>query len=118
MIIKITSTGVKNGPLPKADYYIDCRAVKNPFHEPSLNGLSGDDSRVQQYVKDHSNIGAMADLLEEAISRVPSRRRGEKDQDRPFEVLCFCAHGVHRSRSVKHLLAKWLTDKLYEIKVV
>ena len=117
-MIKFSSTGVKNGPLPKADYYIDCRVVKNPFHEPSLNGKSGDDPAVQQYVADHSNIGAMADLLEEAISRVPSRRRGEKDQDRPFEVLCFCAHGVHRSRSVKHLLSRVLMNKLYHVEVV
>jgi RNase adaptor protein for sRNA GlmZ degradation len=121
LLIKFISAGVKSGPLPPADYYLDCRVVYNPFHDPTLAGKTGDDLSVQLKVRELSpSVDAMRDLLREAIRRIPTRRKGEgKDPyEKPFVVCCFCAHGIHRSRSVKHLLSRDMIAAGFKVEVV
>src|SRR3990167_10755240 len=50
--IYLISSGWKNGSPPKADLIIDCRGIPNPFHAPSLAGMTGDTIKVQDWVLD------------------------------------------------------------------
>lgn len=108
--IILRNHGIKSGPVPPADLYLDCRALYNPFHDPACQG-SGDNSAVQQLVWTHSeaSIRCMANIIDEAVTRLPIRR-GANWFDKPFVILCLCAHGIHRSRATKHLLARLLRD--------
>lgn len=117
--VVISSAGIKGAPLVPHDYHIDCRSIANPFHIPALDGKTGDDPEVQDWVKSHTKVDTYIALLNEAISRIPTRRKGVgKDPfEKPFTVLCFCAHGVHRSRSMKHILAAYLKGVGVEVSV-
>lgn len=101
------SFGVKSGQeFPKADLYLDCRGVA----EPSGAGLSGtgDNPDVQDWVNLNSNLSPYFDMVIGGISRLSTRRGVGKEYEKPFTVVTMCAHGIHRSRAVKHILAKTL----------
>lgn len=101
-----TSIGVKGlDKMPKADLYLDCRGIANPSHG-GPNG-TGDDIDVQLWVATHSNIKPYCEMVEMALSRMTARRGAGKEFEKPFKILAMCAHGVHRSKSMKHLLARW-----------
>ena len=111
MKLIFTNHGLKGGKeLPKADLYLDCRGVANPFHQASLASLTGDSKAVQNWVMMESpdTIVAFKHQIEEGLTRIPIRRRDEADPySRPFTICCMCAHGIHRSRAVKHILASY-----------
>lgn len=101
------SFGVKSEKkeFPKADLYLDCRGVANPSHGgPAGNG---DDIDVQLWVAVHSTLNAYCEMIQMALSRMTARRGEGKEYEKPFRIGCCCAHGVHRSRAVKHILARW-----------
>lgn len=110
--IILRSIGLKanGGVLPAAHFYLDARHIIDPSKEFAA---SGDDLKVQEYVMAHDSgaIAASLSSLRTAISCIPSRRRNRSAADiwkDPFEVLCVCAHGVHRSRALKHIMARKL----------
>ena len=112
LTIILQSSGYKAGPLPEKgiDLFIDCRAIANPCYIPSLGGKSGDDQEVQEWVAYHTDMDAYYAIVEEALTRIPIRRNDkENPYEKPFVIHCFCAHGIHRSRSMKHLLKIYLS---------
>lgn len=110
LTIQIQSFGIKSGqPFPLGiDLYLDCRGVI----DPSQNGIAGngDNLEVQAFVKHNSATFAYFDLTLQGIYRLTTRRGEGKEFDKPFQVLTMCAHGIHRSRAMKHILAEWLRD--------
>lgn len=118
MKLIFSNFGVKSSqPFPKADYYIDCRSIANPFHDAEVGYGTGDDIVVQEWVKQHTNMATYYDLMEEALTRLPIRR-GPNFDKKPFEVCCLCAHGIHRSRAMKNILAdKHKKIGTYEVEV-
>lgn len=112
LIIKLRSVGFKTGAwekaVEKAHFILDARCVK----DPSAKGFpSGDSIETQNYVSQQNPdaIMGLKDILTGAINAIPTRRRDkEHPYEDPFVVLCVCAHGIHRSRAVKHIMAKWL----------
>lgn len=106
--IIITSGGVKslNYTLPKADIYIDCRGVANPCY--GMSG-SGDDPKVQEWVEKNTTVHPYVEIILETLTRIPMRRRGQEEPFKePVRIMCFCAHGIHRSRAMKHILSNRL----------
>lgn len=110
--IVIFSTGLKSATsLPKADLYLDCRPMANPFHEPKLAAMSGDAEIVQDWVRERSGdlILAFLQQINDTLKTLPLRRANSssgKTMADPLLVCCFCAHGIHRSRATKHILAR------------
>lgn len=104
--LTLISTGVKSGPLPKADLYLDCRVIRNPFHVPELKGASGDDAKVQKWVMEANPeiYKRFVETVDDLIDTLPARRQGEQPFERPVVVCFMCAHGVHRSRAMKNLV--------------
>lgn len=117
---ELLSYGLKTGKeLPKADMYIDCRGLADG--SKGGPGGTGDSKAMQDYVMQQSpaSIISMHRLIEDSLKRIPSRRDGDKDPyERPYRVCFMCAHGIHRSRSAKNLIAGLLTKAGYEVKVI
>lgn len=102
---------------PKADLYIDVRGVANPSASGGPGG-TGDSPTVQQWVRLHSDITPYTQLIEQALSRMTSRRGHGKEYDKPFRIVTMCAHGIHRSRACKHILAYWCSKQGYKLVTV
>lgn len=108
------SHGLKSGPLPKADLYLDCRCIENPFRISGLcNGSADGEQKLiaWMYANNLPIIEAMMDMIDSAVHTLPARRRDETNPwARPLTVCFFCAYGQHRSVTMKRIVAKELTD--------
>jgi RNase adaptor protein for sRNA GlmZ degradation len=111
------SAGIKAGPLPYADLIIDCRIIPDPSHV----GGTGDDSKIQEWVRIRclEKLSLIFQVVEAGIRMLDARRGGneEKMYGQPFTILFFCAHGIHRSRSTKHIISDWLEDEGWKVEV-
>lgn len=114
MTLQLSSSGkndVLNGKI-SADLYLDARVIKNPFREPSLNGKTGDDPEVQQWLFDNANatLAAWSDLIEAGLKSWKTRNSGRSSDT--FRVHFFCLAGVHRSRGSKNIIAQMWKKQL------
>lgn len=115
MIIKLISAGLKGGPLPKADCYLDCRGIENPMRHGYANGVMlGAQSIV--ITENYSQLNAFQRIIKDHIHQLPNRRGKDWDQ-KPFVICCMCAHGIHRSVAVKHILASELVAEGYQVEL-
>lgn len=94
-------------PLPKADLYLDCRPLPNPFHDKMVGGLSGDSPATQDWMLQRAQpfLKSFYQQVVDGLIRIPSRRQGDGDPfSKPYTICLLCAHGIHRSRAMKHIL--------------
>jgi UPF0042 nucleotide-binding protein len=79
--------------VPGADVHIDCRPMRNPYHEPNLRHLDGRDTLVQEFV---SNDRRYTDLLQKALLNLSEGKN----------VAFGCYGGHHRSVAMAEILAR------------
>ena len=117
--IVIKSLGLKTvKAIPPASLYLDCRSLV----DPSGSGLTGDNTHVQTSVMLASAqaVKGMIDQTLHALTHVRARRKHKPDPfDEPFEILCMCAWGIHRSVAMKYILLRSLLQHGYKnVKVI
>lgn len=111
--IELFNFGVKHEKeFPKAELFLDCRGVANPSHSGGPNG-TGDDPEVQAWVAKNSDLSPYTMMVEDAFSRLITRKGAGSEFEKPFRIAAMCAHGIHRSRAIKHLLARYLQNSGY-----
>ena len=115
-----TSFSLKNGqPLPSADCYVDCRGIPNPIYGGPAG--TGHDLGVRKWVRERLNQAheqhLYVDLVSASINALTTRRGAGHETDKPFVVCCMCAHGIHRSVAMKHLLAEYFAPT-YQVEVL
>lgn len=119
-MIKLISAG-KTAVLSNsvsADLYLDCRVIWNPYRDPVLGGLTGDDPKMQEWIRDKN--ADMVAAYKTAIltgNQTRSSRNSGKDPSKPFTVCFFCLAGVHRSRGMKNVIGQDLQAAGYEVEV-
>ena len=94
--------------MPLADLYLDCRVIPNPTFISGI-GATGDDPRMQEWVEENAQayVKSFSQLIIDGLQQVPSRRKGKDNPwEAPYIICTMCAHGIHRSRSMKHILAR------------
>lgn len=119
LTIILRSVGFKTSLFEKviADthFIVDARGIEDPSH----HGMgTGDNKDVQDWVYLHNQpaIEAMYGMVEAAINCVTSRRSDKKDMWKdPFNITFVCAHGIHRSRASKHIVAHWLKNEFTKV---
>lgn len=118
--IVFKSHGVKKSPPEYAHFYVDARCVRDPSSVAGLGGNSGDSPNVQEWIAKAAPeaVAAAIEQVKQAIRMIPFRRMGKKDVwEDPFEVCFLCAHGIHRSRSLKWIVANALLAEGYNVSV-
>ena len=105
-----TSFGIKNGQeWPQVDCYVDCRGVPNPLYGGPSG--TGHDPKVREWVREELGRGLpiYVELIQDGLRMLPTRRGVGHEADKPFIICCLCAHGIHRSVSMKHILATYFS---------
>lgn len=104
--IMIESFGYKHGLPANADFVFDVRCLPNPYWEPQLRPLSGNDPPVKNFLDAQplvqEMIAAIAGFLEEWIPRYQDFQRSY------LTVAIGCTGGMHRSVYVAEAIAKRL----------
>lgn len=116
MLVTVTTFGYKNGLPLDADLVFDVRFLPNPFHEPDLRHLTGDDPPVEDF-----------------LWKSPITKKFLEEVQRFMEFLipCFieegksyltialgCTGGKHRSVFIANQLKKYFHSKGTEVILV
>lgn len=94
-------------PLPKADLYLDCRPLPNPFHDAAVRIYTGDAPKTQAWMLERAQpfLKSFYQQVVDGLEMIPGRRaQDDKPFGKPYTVCLLCAHGIHRSRAMKHIL--------------
>ena len=102
--------------IPKADLYIDCRAIA----EAGVPGWSGKCPEFQEGVLAQSFVAlsAIENLITDSLRHIPARRGGKDPYKDAYVVLFMCAYGIHRSVATCHIIAKAMKIKGYDVTIV
>ncbi len=106
--ITFQSFGFKHGLPMDADIVIDVRCLPNPFYEPGLKKLTGNDERVYKYVMEREETREYIDRLSKYLDFVFDSYRVQNKNH--MIVAIGCTGGQHRSVSV----CNWLFDHYKE----
>ena len=105
--ILIESFGYKHGLPASADFVFDVRCLPNPYWEPHLRPLNGNDYPVRRFLDEQPVVQEMVDaivkFLEEWIPRYRDFQRSY------LTVAIGCTGGMHRSVYVAEAVARRLS---------
>ena len=102
--------------IPKADLYIDCRAIA----EAGVPGWSGKCPEFQADIKEKSkaSLFCIQELIIDSLRHVSSRRGGLDPYKEPYVVMFLCAWGVHRSVATCNVIAERMKAFGYNVTIV
>jgi RNase adapter protein RapZ len=99
------SFGFKNGIPSDADFVFDVRCLPNPFYDPLMRPLTGNDGPVIAFLDANPDAQKMLTDIERFIAAwVPAFAR---DNRRSLTIALGCTGGQHRSVYFANKLAGW-----------
>jgi len=113
--VQLVSFGHKYGSPRDLDLMFDVRHLPNPFFEPSLKELGGDDPRIVKFLRSHAEVEETVDRFSGLLDYLlPFYKKEGKAY---LTVGIGCTGGRHRSVMVTNRLAEMLRDKEFEVSV-
>lgn len=98
------SFGFKHGIPSDADFVFDVRFLPNPFYDPALKSLTGNDAPVIRFLQEDLNVTRLIDDVASFILRwLPSFIH---DNRNAITIAIGCTGGQHRSVYVVNQLAE------------
>lgn len=108
--ITFESFGFKHGIPGDADFVFDARTLPNPYWEPGLRHLTGQDEEVVRFLESHSNVaGLIADIARFVKARVPEYQASNRGY---LTVAVGCTGGQHRSVYIVEKLVESFSREL------
>lgn len=115
LVVWLTSFGYKHGIPYGTDLLFDVRFLINPYFEPELRELSGQDEAVLAFMRDHEGFEEFLKRLHDfLLYLLPQYRRENRSY---LSVSIGCTGGRHRSVAVCSRLATLLSDTGLSIRV-
>ena len=114
--VQIVSFGHKFGGPRDVDLMFDVRHLPNPFFEPTLKELPGDDPKIVKFLRKHPEVEETIDRFADLLGYLlPFYKREGKAY---LTVGIGCTGGRHRSVMVANRLAELLEDHDFDVSVV
>lgn len=111
--VHVFSFGFKRGMPKEADLMIDVRFLPNPFYDPAMRHLSGNDEPVRRYVMENpvtkKFIEAWFALLDVAMPGYVTEGKAH------LAIGVGCTGGQHRSVAIANATAKHLEELGYHV---
>lgn len=109
LVVEVISFAFRRGVPTDANLVFDMRFLKNPYYDPSLRNLTGENSSVQIYLEDNPLFGAflgnITNLLDTMLPAVTEEGRGS------FMIAFGCSGGQHRSVVSAQAIYHWLKER-------
>ncbi|HEY3009042.1 MAG TPA: RNase adapter RapZ [Micromonosporaceae bacterium] len=104
--VTVLSFGFKYGLPPDADFVLDARFLPNPFWEPQLRDLTGNDEAVSRFVLGQHGATTFVETYARLINATAPGF--EREGKRYLTVAVGCTGGKHRSVAIAEELARRL----------
>jgi UPF0042 nucleotide-binding protein len=113
MTVVLESFAFKHGVPRDVDFVFDARNLPNPHWQPELKEFTGQDPRVQKWLKQHEDVNQMAkDILTFLQSWLP----GFEEAQRSYVTIGIgCTGGKHRSVFLVEHLGAALREHFPEV---
>ena len=109
LYIQVESFGFKHGVPYDADFVFDVRCLPNPYWDPALRPLNGQDPAVVEFLQNQPITKQMsADVLQFLRNRIPEYIEHNRNY---LTVAIGCTGGQHRSVYLVDLIASKLKDE-------
>lgn len=113
--VHVFSFGFKHGLPAEADLMIDVRFLPNPFYEPELRDLNGNDAAVARYVLDNTAgqdfLAAWEKLLDTVMPGYVAEGKSL------LSIAVGCTGGQHRSVAIANVTASYLSELGYRVSI-
>ncbi len=114
--ILVRSFSFKAGVPRDSDLVFDVRFLRNPFYDPALRPLTGQDPDVAAYVRDDPDFAAFWTRLTDLLTLILPRYAQESKSYLTLSIGC--TGGRHRSVHVASALATWLSEGGYRVRLL
>lgn len=115
MDVSVFSFGFKHGLPAEADLMIDVRFLPNPFYDPEMRTLTGNDKKVADFVLDNSVTQEFMKAWFRLLDVVMPGYVAEGKTS--LSVAIGCTGGQHRSVAIANSTAAYLTDRGYQVTI-
>lgn len=113
MDVSVYSFGFKHGMPTEADLMIDVRFLPNPFYDPEMRPLTGNDEKVASYVLGNEVTGKFLQAWRQLLDVVmPGYVAEGKSQ---LSIAIGCTGGQHRSVTIANDTASYLKKQGYHV---
>ncbi|MBP6513581.1 MAG: RNase adapter RapZ [Steroidobacteraceae bacterium] len=113
--ILFESFGFKQGIPGDADFVFDARTLPNPYWQPALKALTGQDQPVVQFLESSPLVERLiADVIRLLEDWIPEYRRNNRGY---LTVAIGCTGGQHRSVYVVERLAKHFATQQRDVQI-
>jgi UPF0042 nucleotide-binding protein len=114
--VQVVSFGHKFGNPQNLDLMFDVRHLPNPFFEPKLKDLVGDDPRIVKFLRQHPEVDETVDRFYGLLDYLlPFYKREGKAY---LTVGIGCTGGRHRSVMVANRLGELLREKKFDVSII
>ena len=105
LTLLLQSFGFKHGIPNDSDFMFDVRCLPNPYWQPNLRSLSGNDTAVIEYLSSHREVDRMVTSISEFIEKwIPLF----EEENRSYLTISIgCTGGHHRSVYCINQIAKY-----------
>ena len=114
-IVTILSFGFNYGIPADADLVFDVRFLTNPYYDPELRPLTGNDPAIQQYVTRSGDARIFLDKLEDMLGFLIPHYIDEGKYH--LVVGIGCTGGKHRSVTIANGIYKRLKNLPYSVRI-
>lgn len=114
-IVTILSFGFKYGIPADTDLVFDVRFLPNPYYDPELRPLTGNDPAIQQYVTRSGDAQIFLDKLEDMLEFLIPHYIDEGKYH--LVVGIGCTGGKHRSVTIANGIYKRLKNLPYSVRI-
>ena len=115
MDVSVFSFGFKHGLPAEADLMIDVRFLPNPFYDPEMRTLTGNDKKVADFVLDNSVTQEFMKAWFRLLDVVMPGYVAEGKTS--LSVAIGCTGGQHRSVAIANATAAYLSDRGYQVTI-
>ena len=113
MEVHVFSFGFKHGMPAEADLIIDVRFLPNPFYDPEMRNLNGEDEKVSSFVMGRPETQRFLDAWLKLLDSVMPGYVAEGKS--LLSIGVGCTGGQHRSVTLAHATADYLRQQGYHV---
>src|SRR5690606_3647103 len=115
LLITIMSFGFKHGLPLDSDLVMDVRFLSNPFYDPVLRPLTGNDPAVRDFVLNSRETTVFMQKFTDLLDFL--RPRYLEEGKTSLMIAIGCTGGMHRSVALANHLGELLNNKDYQVTV-